>query len=85
MTPDISAETCEGAAGCAPGSQMWNGMMPAFAPKPMSAKINTAFFRDWGAADMPFPIAAKSNEPVAPYRSRNAKMINAVPICVMMK
>ena len=40
MTPLISAETGEGAAGCASGSQMCNGRRPAFAPKPKSARKN---------------------------------------------
>src|SRR6266542_5099884 len=31
-TPDMSAETCDGAAACAPGSQMWNGIAPALRP-----------------------------------------------------
>ncbi len=37
ITPDISAEACEGAAGCARGSHEWMGIMPALAPKPKSA------------------------------------------------
>ena len=37
ITPDIMAEACEGAAGCALGSQPCRGSMPAFAPKPKNA------------------------------------------------
>src|SRR5674476_853063 len=37
MTPDISAETWLGAAGCARGSQTCSGTTPAFAPRPASA------------------------------------------------
>ena len=34
MTPDISAETWLGAAGCAAGSQTWSGITPALLAKP---------------------------------------------------
>ena len=34
MTPDISAETWLGAAGCARGSQTWSGTTPALVAKP---------------------------------------------------
>ena len=35
ITPESSAETGEGAAGCASGSHIWpNGHMPALMPKP---------------------------------------------------
>ena len=37
ITPDITAETWLGAAGCASGSQMCTGQNPAFVPKPASA------------------------------------------------
>ena len=37
ITPDMSAETWLGAAGCARGSQTWSGMMPAFEPNPIRA------------------------------------------------
>src|SRR5665213_1381586 len=37
MTPLISAETGEGAAGCASGSHTCKGTSPAFAPKPTRA------------------------------------------------
>ena len=40
MTPLISAETGEGAAGCASGSQTCSGSRPALAPKPNSASRN---------------------------------------------
>jgi hypothetical protein len=38
MTPDISAEMCEGATGCASGSQACSGARPAFMPKPRKAR-----------------------------------------------
>jgi hypothetical protein len=37
MTPLIIADTGEGAAGCASGSQTCTGSRPALAPKPNSA------------------------------------------------
>ena len=37
MTPLMSAETGEGAAGCASGSHTCSGTSPAFAPKPKRA------------------------------------------------
>ena len=40
MTPLISAETGEGAAGCASGSHTCNGTRPALAPNPISARQN---------------------------------------------
>src|SRR5206468_657901 len=42
MTPLMSAETGEGAAGCASGSQACSGIMPAFAPKPKKASRKAA-------------------------------------------
>jgi hypothetical protein len=37
ITPLISADTGEGAAGCASGSHTCSGRMPALAPKPNTA------------------------------------------------
>jgi hypothetical protein len=37
MTPLISAETGDGAAGCASGSHACSGKRPAFAPNPNNA------------------------------------------------
>ena len=42
MTPLIMAETGEGAAGCASGSQTCTGRSPALAPKPNSASRKAA-------------------------------------------
>ena len=42
ITPDISAETWLGAAGCASGSQTCSGTNPALVPKPTSASTNSA-------------------------------------------
>ena len=37
MPPDMRADTFDGAAGWAWGSQEWNGTMPALAPNPKKA------------------------------------------------
>ncbi|MDT4880562.1 hypothetical protein FQZ97_1163300 [compost metagenome] len=42
ITPLISAENGDGAAGCASGSQACKGRMPAFAPNPNSASTKAA-------------------------------------------
>ncbi len=40
MTPDSTAETCEGAAAWAPGSQKCSGTAPALRPNPSSASTS---------------------------------------------
>src|SRR4051794_33514170 len=42
MTPDMTAETGEGATGWARGSHTWSGTIPAFVPKPTTNKRNSA-------------------------------------------
>ena len=42
ITPESTAETCEGADECAPGSQEWSGIMPALIPKPRSPSGRTS-------------------------------------------
>ena len=42
ITPLIIADTGEGAAGCASGSQTCSGTRPALAPKPTSASRKAA-------------------------------------------
>ena len=41
ITADMSAETCDGAAGCASGSQTCTGNSPAFVPNPRSMRTNS--------------------------------------------
>ena len=38
ITPDMRAEMLEGLAGCAYGSHLWKGIMPAFMPNPKNRK-----------------------------------------------
>ena len=84
ITPDISAETWLGAAGCARGSQTCSGTRPAFEPKPTSARTKTAF-RVAGARD-PAPARRASNdhEPAPPLPSRKKAASRAArPRCAM--
>jgi hypothetical protein len=53
ITPDMSAETWLGAAGCATGSQTCSGMMPALLANPSARRTKTAF-----RAGAPSPAAA---------------------------
>jgi len=76
MTPDITADTCEGAAGWASGSHTWKGMNPALVPNPTTARMKSS----------PPPEAApkrsKSSEPVPRPSRMNNTSSHAVPRCV---
>ena len=86
ITPDMRAETCDGAAGCALGSQMCRGIIPALMPNPISAGRKIAFFASGDAGSCPLAISSNVERPrLAWYISRNEKMIKAVPAWVMMK
>jgi hypothetical protein len=63
ITPDMSAETFDGAAGCASGSQMCRGMMPALMPKPTVAQRKTSDCVVAGRWDPMSLNEAKLNEP----------------------
>src|SRR5438067_715314 len=65
MIPDITAETCVGAAGCASGSQMWRGMKPAFTPKPTIARRKMAL-APVAVRAPPAPNESKSSVPCEP-------------------
>jgi hypothetical protein len=60
MTSDVTAEICEGAAGCACGSQEGSGTNPAFMPKPVKNKRNN---QRLGWDEKNVSIAENSNEP----------------------
>ena len=80
ITPDMSAETWDGAAGCASGSQTWNGTSPALVPKPTTASTNS---RPATAGDAwPSCISSNSSDPPARPMRRNSAIRNAVPRCV---
>src|SRR5688500_625083 len=80
-TADIKAEMLLGAAGCASGSQMCNGMAPAFTPNPKkkSAKIPSRIGPD--VTTSPDSSAANESEPAADASVRNAAMRQPVPTC----
>ena len=83
MTPDMSAEILDGAAGCASGSQIWNGMMPALTPNPIVAQRKTIDWTAVGRRDPGSLNAPKLNEPVWEKRITNMTTRRAVPRCVM--
>ncbi len=66
MTPLMSADTCDGAAGCASGSQTCSGTIPAFVPKPTSARMKAA------------PAA---RPPAAPRREKSRRTQPLPPRC----
>ena len=60
IIPDISADRCAGATGCARGNHECSGMNPALVPNPISAVIATSV---WA----PVPAAASADgSPIAP-------------------
>ena len=86
MTPDMSAETWDGAAGCASGNQTCNGMIPAFVPKPKSTDPKSTPCQIGERPARPTDRhTSKSNEPVALYARKRAIAINTVPSCVMSR
>ncbi|OQC57340.1 MAG: hypothetical protein BWX54_01191 [Verrucomicrobia bacterium ADurb.Bin018] len=75
-TPDITADTGLGAAGCASGSHTCSGKKPTFAPKPNNASVNKS------PAAPPARHVAKSCEPSARPSKANSAIKNAAPRCV---
>ena len=63
MTPDMSAETCAGAAECARGSQVWNGKNADLSPNEVTSKTNVTL-RSWLGALRNVANESKSIEPV---------------------
>ena len=53
------------AAGCASGSQIWSGMMPAFVPKPMSAERKMPAWSAGAIVPAAARHASKLHSPVA--------------------
>ena len=78
ITPDITAETWLGAAGCASGSQTCSGKKPALVPNPTTASRNATLAS--GAGSPPRRLSKSSEPPWA--RSRKNASRNAVPRCV---
>jgi hypothetical protein len=86
MTPDITAETWDGATGCARGNQMWSGNAPAFVAKPTS-KSTSATSRATGAMLGAATCQAAKSSPPPALDASNAKPIRiaAVATCVIAK
>ena len=79
ITPDMSAETGLGAAGCASGSQPCSGHTPALIPKPARAtpKQSVAAAPEGRAADH----AANSTLPVSRTRIPNKMKSSTTLMC----
>ncbi len=56
ITPLMSAETFEGATGCASGSQTWSGITPALAANPKNASRKAAVAQPRGEFRLPHGI-----------------------------
>ena len=82
ITPDITAETWLGAAGCASGSQTCTGQKPALVPKPTSASTKQTVLPPSAAAPA---MSAKAKLP-AP-RAKQAKSASRIstPMCEAMR
>ncbi len=85
MTPDNKDDTCEGAAGCAYGSQTCKGTMPALAPNPIKAVRKARVRISSGNGYAECRKASKENEPASRKNTRNVRKMKAVPTCVMIK
>ena len=81
ITPDISADTCAGAAACARGSQVWNGKYADFSANAIASSANTALRRPLGWRRNP-THDAKSIESDWPCMSMNALTSTNRPTCV---
>ena len=90
--PDRSADAGEGAAGCALGSQIWSGNMPALAPNP--SKIRMPAARTCGcarlSAEAPLPCraadsSAKDNVPAVCSSSTSPMKRSSPPITATNK
>ena len=83
ITADISAEIWLGAAGCARGSQMCKGTMPALAPKPTSSITNIRLRSQSGIAPAMVRKSLKANVPVNRYSAKKDNVMNKVATWVI--
>ena len=81
ITPDIRADTCDGATGWASGNQMCIGTKPALVPNPIRASTNTRLIIGRPACAMG-EKESKSNDPPCPAISTNITSRSALPRCV---
>src|SRR5262249_21466227 len=82
ITPDISADTWLGAAGCAIGSQTCNGTSPAFEPKPTNASVKIKFLTAGDSVEAPARRSAKAPDPPFDSSMKAASSV-ASPACVI--
>jgi len=85
MTPDMSADTCDGATGCAFGSQTWSGMAPALVPNQTSSRTKTTSHTGAGSRGAAAPKAPNDVDPASAPRMANATMRAAVATCVIAR
>src|SRR5512133_3852811 len=85
MTPDMILDIWLGACGCAYGSQMCSGTIPALVPNPIKKQINRKFLVPGGIWPQACERRAKSKECAYPCMIMTAVIIKAVPICVMTR
>ena len=85
ITPDISADTCEGATGWARGSQTWSGIAPAFVPKPTTTRMKTRSRAIGGSPAAAAPKPPKPDDPAEDARIAKATTMAAVARCVMAR
>ena len=77
----MSAETGDGAAGCASGSQTCSGTSPAFAPKPRSASRNAT--EAHAGESCAARIASNVNCQLPPCSTPNDSRIKVAPKCAI--
>ena len=73
ITPDITADTGLGAAGCASGNQPWSGIRPAFNPKPISPSVNAKETTTGARSAKPTKPAKSAPPEIAPNRRNIAR------------
>ncbi len=82
MTPDISADTCAGAAAWARGSQEWNGKNADFSPKLVTSSRNTRLRSELGLCRSQSPKLSSAHEPECVYRIMKAATRKISPMWV---
>ena len=83
ITPDMSAETWLGAAGCASGSQTCSGTPPAFAPKPSASSAHASERAPAPSAGAAAVQSANRALPVHAVSSSMPASMQASPACVI--
>src|SRR5260370_12006517 len=79
----MTAETGEGAAGCASGSHTCNGTNPAFAPNPHKASRNAAVAQTGVKVDP--RMASKVNCQLPPCKTPKHNRMQIAPKCAIRR